>query len=208
MLWNWLRGLALLRHPELIRDLGERRFHLQRIASLEQRFPGCKIDRDIILIGYAPAQLQLGQKVTLSAGTILAFGDQLNGFGKIAIGTGTWIGQYNNLRAGGGDITIGAGCLISQFCTLVASNHGTARDLPIQQQPPQEGRRGVTLEDDVWLGAGVTITPGVTVYRGAVIGAGSVVTRDVPAFEIHAGIPAIRIGTRATKDSAVRQNDE
>lgn len=200
-MWNWLRGLALLRHPELIRDLGERRFHLQLIASLEKRFPTCRIDRDIRLVGDAQGHLQLGERVTLAAGTILACGDHLNGFGKITIGKGTWIGQYNNLRAGGGDITIGADCLISQFCTLVASNHGTARHLPIQQQPPADDRHGVTLEDDVWLGAGVTITPGVTVHRGAVIGAGSVVTRDVPDFEIHAGAPAIRIGVRAAKNS-------
>ncbi len=192
----WFRGLALLRHAELMYDLGERRFHLQAIAGIRARFPTCKVDRDLRLVSYLEDRLQLADRVTLSAGTILAFGDQHNGFGKISVGQGTWIGEYNNLRAGGGDITIGAGCLISQFCTLVASNHGTARDIPIQQQPPAEDRRGVTLGDDVWLGAGVTITPGVTIHSGAIIGAGSVVTKNVPENEIWAGVPAKRIESR------------
>lgn len=191
-----LRGLALLRHPELVRDLGERRFHLQKIAEIHNRFPGTKIDRDLRLIGYGPDRLQLGEGVTLSAGTVLAFGDEHNGFGKITIDTGTWIGQYNNLRSGGGDIRIGAGCLISQFCTLVASNHGIDRDQPIQDQPPPPHSRGVVLDDDVWLGSGVVILPGVRVGQGAVIGAGSVVNSDVPDYAIVAGNPATVIHSR------------
>ncbi len=192
----WFKGLALLRYPELVKDLGERRFHLQTIDRIRNRFPGSKVDRDLRLVGYADDRLQLARNVTLSAGTVLAFGDEHNGFAKIGVGSGTWIGQYNNLRSGGGDILIGEDCLISQFCTLVGSNHGTARDVPIGQQPPQEHRCGVTLGDDVWLGAGVTVTPGVVIASGAILGAGSVVTRDVPANEIWAGAPAKRIGTR------------
>lgn len=195
-MWNWLRGIGLLRHPELVRDLGERRFHLQTIDCINRQFPGCKLDRDLRLVGYASERLKLAEGVTLAAGTVLAFGDDHNGFGNISIGKGTWVGQYNNLRAGGGDITIGQGCLVSQFCTLVASNHATARDLPIQQQPPANDRTGVTLENDVWLGAGVTITPGTVIHTGAIVGAGSVVTKDVPEYEIWAGIPAGKIGAR------------
>ena len=97
---------------------------------------------------------------------------------------------------GAGDIVIGAGCLISQFCTLVASGHGTDRNMPIQNQTPPQERRGITLGDDVWLGAGVTITPGVEVGTGAIIGAGSVVTKDVAEYEIWAGVPAKQIGLR------------
>jgi acetyltransferase-like isoleucine patch superfamily enzyme len=54
----------------------------------------------------------------------------------------------------------------------------------------------VVLEDDVWLGAGVVVTPGVTIARGAVVGANAVVTKDVPEYEIWAGVPARRIGER------------
>lgn len=55
---------------------------------------------------------------------------------------------------------------------------------------------GVTIEDDVWIGANVVIQDGITVGRGAVIGAGAIVTHDVPAWTIAAGVPAREIGRR------------
>lgn len=52
------------------------------------------------------------------------------------------------------------------------------------------------IGDDAWVGFGVIILAGVTVGRGSIIGAGSVVTKDVPPYEIHAGIPSRKIGER------------
>ena len=194
---RWLRGLWLLRHPELVRDLGERRLHLREIADIRRRFCDTKIHSDVELIAYEPQRLQLGSGVSVCGGTVLAFGDETNGFGRIDVGSGTWIGQYNNLRAcGDGNIEMGENCLISQFCTLVASNHGMARNKPIMGQSPNTRRLGVTLENDVWLGSGVAVMPAVRIGRGAVIGANSVVTRSVPSYEIWVGAPARRIGER------------
>ena len=48
----------------------------------------------------------------------------------------------------------------------------------------------IAIEDDAWLGAGVIVLPNVTIGRGAVVGAGAVVTRDVPSFTVVAGVPA------------------
>ena len=48
----------------------------------------------------------------------------------------------------------------------------------------------VTIEDDVWIGTGAVILPGVTLHRGAVIGAGAVVTKDVDAYTVVGGVPA------------------
>jgi len=192
---SFISGLNLLRDNDLVRDFGQRKLHLQVIASIKERYPTSKLHRDVVLVGFREDLLILRGKAQVCEGTVLAFGDAHNGYGRICIGDASWVGQYNNLRAGGGDITIGSGCLISQFCSLVASNHGLDKDFPIQKQPPGE-KRGVTLGDDVWLGAGVHILPGVCVNRGAVIGAGSVVTHDVPEFEIWAGAPARKIGQR------------
>jgi acetyltransferase-like isoleucine patch superfamily enzyme len=193
---TWLKGLRLLRHPEVIRYLGRKRQHLQSVDSIRSKHASAKIDDGIELSGFALERLNLGERVIIAAGTILAFGDELNGEGTIRIGDRTWIGQYNNLRAGGGEIRIGADCLISQYCTLVASNHSMTRGEPIKSQPPDGKRRGVVLGDDVWLGAGVTVLPGIHVGQGAVIGAGSVVTNDVPAYEVWAGSPARKIAVR------------
>jgi acetyltransferase-like isoleucine patch superfamily enzyme len=193
---TWLKGLRLLRHPEVVRYLGRKRLHLQAIDSIRNKHPSAKVADEIELSGFAAERLNLGDRVIIAAGTILAFGDELNGQGSIQIGDRTWIGQYNNLRAGGGEVRIGADCLISQFCTLVASNHSMTRGEPIKSQPPDAKRRGIVIGNDVWLGAGVTILPGITVGQGAVIGAGSVVTHDVPEYEIWAGSPARQIAIR------------
>jgi acetyltransferase-like isoleucine patch superfamily enzyme len=57
----------------------------------------------------------------------------------------------------------------------------------------------VVIEDDVWLGAGVIILPGVRLGHGCVVGAGAVVTDDVPPEAVFAGVPAVRIGSRSAK---------
>jgi acetyltransferase-like isoleucine patch superfamily enzyme len=196
MLKSFIRGIWQLRDPLLLRDLGERRFHLAKIQALRQQFPSAKISNDLILINHEPQRLMLSGSVTVSQGTILAFGDDLNGYGKITIGDRTWIGQYNNLRAGGGNLQIGEDCLISQFCTLVASNHQKQREIPIKTQPSDQSRAGIILGNDVWLGAGVTVLPGVKIGDGAVIGANAVVNQAVPDYEIWGGIPAKKLGER------------
>jgi acetyltransferase-like isoleucine patch superfamily enzyme len=50
--------------------------------------------------------------------------------------------------------------------------------------------RGITVEDDVWIGSGAVVTDGVTIGRGAVVAAGAVVTRDVPPHTVAGGVPA------------------
>ena len=190
------RALRLLGNPQLVQDMVQRTGHLKQIHDIRSNHPTSRISADVLLNAYQIGRLELGTGVSICAGTVLSFGDEHNGFGKISVGDETWIGQYNNLRAGGGEIQIGRGCLISQFCTLVASNHGTSLDLPIAKQIPNRDRVNVILEDDVWLGAGVTVLPGVVIRKGAVIGAGSVVTRDVPCGEIHAGVPARKVSVR------------
>lgn len=196
MLKRWIRGLALFRHQLLVDDLSLRLEHLRRIQQIRDSADDICMDGDVHLGAYEPHRLSLGRGVTIREGTVLSFGDQLNGFGEISVGSATWIGQYNNFRAGGGSIQVGENCLISQFCTLAASNHGTSRSEPMLQQPPAASPRGVILGDDVWLGAGVTVTAGACIGQGAVVGAGAVVTRNVPNYEIWAGIPARKVGER------------
>ena len=195
---TFLRGLRILRHPELVRRLGELRANEAELDELRRRNPGARISSDAIIDSWREGTLRLAAGSQIESGTILNLGDAHNGYGTLIVGERTWIGQYNNLRlAGQTTIRIGAGCLISQFCTLVAANHTIARDVKIAEAPSDPNRRDVTIGDDVWLGAGTIVLPGVTIGDGAVIGAGSVVTHHAGAYEIWAGNPAKKIGARS-----------
>lgn len=109
---------------------------------------------------------------------------------KLYIGDKTYIGEYQNIRASGGIIKIGNNCNISQHISIIASNHNTAKDININQQGWDKKKTGVLIEDDVWIGANSVILPGVTIGKGAVIGAGSVVTKSIPEYAIAVGNPA------------------
>jgi acetyltransferase-like isoleucine patch superfamily enzyme len=196
-LLTFLRGLRLLRHPELIRRLGEIRSAEAEIDELRRRNPGAKISSDAIIDAWREGTLRLAPGSQVERGTMLNLGDAHNGYGTLIVGERTWIGPYNNIRlAAGATIRIGAGCLISQFCTIVGANHTISRDVKIADAPSALSPRDVTIGDDVWLGAGAIVLPGVTIGDGAVIGAGSVVTHSVGACEIFAGNPARKIGER------------
>lgn len=200
--WNaivsGLRGRVQLRHPALVRFLVAMRMEAEEWEEVCQHNPGAKIERGVIFKGWRPGQLAVAAGASVCRGTVLSCGEPSKGHGRIAIGAGTWIGQFNNLRAcPDSDIIIGRNCLVSQFCTLVSSNHGIKPGMPIKQQPTDLRRLGITVGDDVWLGAGVTVLPGVAIGSGAVIGANSVVRRDVPPNEVWAGSPAEPKGGRA-----------
>jgi acetyltransferase-like isoleucine patch superfamily enzyme len=195
---TWFSGVSQLRNPALVRVLVALREEAEELESVRRHNPGAKIERGVILKCWQGGQLSVAKGATVCRGTVLSCNESTEGHGRIGIGTGTWIGQYNNFRTcRASDIAVGQNCLISQFCSLVASNHGAIPGQTIKDQPVDKRRLGVVLGDDVWLGAGVTVLPGVTIGSGAVIAANSVVDRDVPTNEIWAGSPAIRKGERS-----------
>lgn len=84
-------------------------------------------------------------------------------------------------------ITIGEDCQIGPNVQLLTPTH------PVDPQPRRdklEAARPVTLGDNVWLGGGVIVCPGVTIGDNTVVGAGAVVTRDLPADVVAVGNPA------------------
>jgi carbonic anhydrase/acetyltransferase-like protein (isoleucine patch superfamily) len=189
------RGLRLLRHPALVRRLGDLWRAEETIDELRRRHPGARISSEAVFEGWEQAEVALGSGVQIERGSIFALGEPHNGYGSFFVGDRTYIGSNVNFRFGGGVvIRIGADSLIGQFSTLVGVNHSIARDGSLNRLATD--RRGITIGDGVWLGAAAIVLPGVTIGDGAVIGAGAVVTRDVAAFEIHAGNPARKIGER------------
>jgi acetyltransferase-like isoleucine patch superfamily enzyme len=86
-------------------------------------------------------------------------------------------------------ITIGARTLIGPNCSFFAAGHPLDPFLRNGTKGPEFGDP-ITIGEDCWFGGNVTVCPGVTLGRGVVVGAGSVVTKDVPAFHCVAGNPA------------------
>jgi len=106
----------------------------------------------------------------------------------IRIGKDCLIGEYCVIRGQGG-VTIGDRVYTSPFTQIIAVNHvfDDPRRPFVDQGITAEG---ITIEDDVWIGASAIITDGVHIGRGAVIAAGAVVTKDVAAHTVVAGVPA------------------
>lgn len=122
-----------------------------------------------------------------------------------AVGQGAWIEppfqcDYGSNIYFGDSVYLNYNCVILDVATVRLGNHvmlAPGVQLLTAQHPVEAGprRNGVefaspiTLEDDVWIGGGVIVCPGVTIGARSVIGAGSVVTKDIPADVVAAGNP-------------------
>ncbi len=135
--------------------------------------------------------------------------------GTILIGKNCEISEYALFKTYGGEIVIGDDCSINPFCVIyghgklrignkvriaahtviIPANH-SFEDLEIPIMDQAESRKGITIEDDVWIGTGVRILDGVHIGKGAVVAAGSVVTKAVPDYAVVGGVPAKIIKTR------------
>lgn len=110
----------------------------------------------------------------------------------IKIGKRCNFGDYVHITAIN-RITIGNDVLTGRWVTITDNSHGTGDPEELRIPPaerPLVSKGSVTIEDRVWIGDKATILPGVTIGEGAVIGANSTVTRDVPPNCIAAGNPA------------------
>jgi acetyltransferase-like isoleucine patch superfamily enzyme len=106
------------------------------------------------------------------------------------IGDGTYFADDLTITlayANRGHLRMGKRVSIGPGCILVLAAH--ANNSNIKQQIPEKGR-WINIEDDVWLGAGVIVLPEVTIGEGAIIGAGAVVTKDIPPHSVAVGNPA------------------
>ncbi|MGI9285660.1 MAG: acyltransferase [Pseudomonadales bacterium] len=137
------------------------------------------------------ARVSIGDKSCLHKDTIIETGKG----GRVEIGPHTHIQPRCQLSAYCGSILIGGEVQIAPACAFYPYNHGFAKTVLMRDQP-LESRGDIVLEDDVWLGYGVTILENVRIGKGAVIAAGSVVRSDIPANAIAAGVPARVVGQR------------
>lgn len=154
-----------------------------RIAKKCLFFERVRIDR--------PWRISIGHRTQLESDVWLKIvADQA----IVAIGDYTFVGRGTEIDVSLG-VTIGSHVLIAPGVFITDHGHKIAADALIDAQGCAE--TPISIEDDVWLGARCVILPGVRVGRGAVVGAGAVVTRDVTAFSVVSGVPA-RVMRRRT----------
>ena len=152
-------------------------------------------------------------------GLVTSQGCLIYGFKHIKIGNNVHFGPYGHIYAEGTDqfieigdnvstntnvmfnaafggaIKIGNDVLIGPNVVLRTSNHQfSKKDVPIRLQGHKAG--SIVIQEDVWLGANVVVLQDVVIAKGAVVGAGAVVTKNVEAYTIVAGVPARKIGVR------------
>lgn len=109
--------------------------------------------------------------------------------GSVKVGANSHIHPKCQISAYMSPIRIGCGVQVAPNCAFYPYDHGFAPGKKIMEQPLQT-KGGITIEDDSWLGFGVIVLDGVRIGKGAVVGAGSVVTKDVPDGAIAVGVPA------------------
>lgn len=147
---------------------------LHPTAVIDTRYGGC---------------VRIGKQCEIREGVIIS----AHG-GSIEIGNMCSINPYSVLYGHGG-LWIGNNVLIAAHCAIVPANHiFTSPHQTIQSQGIRS--LGIKIENDVWIGAGTKVLDGVTIHSGAVIGAGSVVCKDVPPMSISVGVPARSIRLR------------
>lgn len=105
-------------------------------------------------------------------------------------------------------VSIGAYSMLSPYVSIVGGDH--AYDKPgVPMIFAGVGEVPETIiESDVWIGCGATLMAGVRIGRGAIVAAGAVVTKDVPAYEIHGGVPARKLAERFPRAEDRERHDQ
>jgi len=113
----------------------------------------------------------------------------------IRIGKNSYINSGTVIYSGNG-ISIGENVLIAPNCTLAPTNHAIKRNANIIDQGFMESRGGIIIEDDVWIGANTVILDGAILRKGCLVGAHSLVNKELESYSINVGSPTKKIGYR------------
>jgi len=134
--------------------------------------------------GLCANDLVFGDYVTISRGVMI----RPSSYYGIDYGSGLKMGDHSSIGPYGwigcsGSISIGSNVMIGPRCHILAENHVFS---DVNETIKSQGvvQKGIVIEDDCWLGSNVVVLDGVTIGRGSVIGAGTIVTKDVPAGSI------------------------
>ncbi len=141
-------------------------------------------DRVVIYQAKNGGAVKIGKGSKIHLDTIIETGYG----GSLIIGSDTHIQPRCQFSAYMGSIKIGSGVQIAPYCAFYPYNHGLTPNKPIKGQP-LKSKGDIIVDDDAWLGVGVIVMDNVRIGKGTVVGAGSVVTQDIPDEAIAAGTP-------------------
>lgn len=146
------------------------------------RYEKNKLYRYIKMRRYRRRFGSVGENLMLSKGVKIRLPERLFLGNNVSMNNDVWINAH-------GQVEIGNYVIIGPKVVIHSANHKFDRlDIPIQKQGHVV--KPVIIEEDVWIGASAVILPGVRIGKGSVIGAGSVVTKDIPAYSVAMGVPA------------------
>lgn len=160
--------------PELIRELDRRQAKVGALNAIpyEQDEERLTALRELLAA--------IGEKTQIRSPFHCDYGD------GIRIGAGTFV-NFNCVMLDGAPISVGDECLLAAGVQLITATHPVD---PVARRAAWEQALPVTIADGVWLGGGALVCPGVSIGENTVVGAGSVVTRDLPAGVVAYGNPA------------------
>jgi acetyltransferase-like isoleucine patch superfamily enzyme len=165
--------------PRIARSHGTGEFRPEQFASLGR---GVIFEAGVLV--FHPETITIGDNVYVGHNSMLK-GYHRN---TMVIGRDTWIGQGCFLHSAGG-ITIGNAAGIGPMVKILTSQHA-GDDLALPVLCTKLDFAEVVIEDGADIGVGSTVLPGVRIGEGAIIGAGAVVNRSIPAYAVAVGVPA------------------
>lgn len=116
---------------------------------------------------------------------------------ELLIGDRVYLGDFSIIRGARCKIHIGEDCIIGQGVHILATNHKFLdKNVLVKDQDIDTLKNGISIGKDCWIGAGACILPGVCIGDGAVVGAHSVVIKNVEPYSVVVGNPAKQIKTR------------
>ena len=157
--------------------------------------PDISIGKGTIIEPHVVVRIQAGGSIKIGRNCWISQGVQIITWGgDIIIGDNTTLNPYTVVYGQGGT-HIGNGVRIAAHCTIVPSNH-KFDDLNEFIYKQGLSKKGIVIEDNVWLGTGVKVLDGVTISFGTVVGANAVVSKSTDKNSVYVGIPARKIKDR------------
>jgi len=142
--------------------------------------------------------IQMGNNISIHRNTVIECTGVIRELGEgLIIGNNVGIAQNCFIQVRG-TVRLGSNIMFGPNVSIFSENHGYQRtDITMLEQPTS--RKGVVIEDDVWLGTRCVILDGVTIGKGSIIAAGAIVNISVPPYSVVAGVPAKVIKSRLPK---------